>query len=345
MGARDDPGGWRRLTRGAPLAVLLAAGLLIAYELLAELELIAVAMLMALVLRSIARVPKMFGAPPWAAATITLGVVGAAGAVFWLVMLPSFLRQAQTLVLAAPAYLDSLSELSARLHDRARFVPDLSTDVGRLRDLLSPMLDSLPLLLTNLTYVTLQAIATVVMALYMAYDPGPLVSGALRLVPVDNRRDVKGLLRNLEVRLRGWVLGTGIAMLVVGGLAGLGLWVLGAPLPLLFGVTAGLLEIVPYFGPVVGALLPTLVALALSPVEALLVAGLFLLIHLLDANLIQPQVMGRQVHLHSVVVIIAFLFLGKLLGFVGLLLAVPAAAFLATLADEMISRSPAYKER
>ncbi len=54
---------------------------------------------------------------------------------------------------------------------------------------------------------------------------------------------------------------------------------------------------------------------------------------------------GRQVHLHPVVVIIAFLFLGKLLGFAGLLLAVPAAAFLATLADEMISRSPAYKER
>lgn len=107
-GSRDDPGGWRRLTRGAPLAVLLAAGLLIAYELLAELQLIAVAMLMALVLRSVARVPKMFGAPPWAAATITLGVVGAAGAFFWLLVLPNFLQQAQTLVLAAPAYMDSL---------------------------------------------------------------------------------------------------------------------------------------------------------------------------------------------------------------------------------------------
>lgn len=134
-------------------------------------------------------------------------------------------------------------------------------------------------------------------------------------------------------------------MLVVGGLAGLGLWILDAPLPLLFGVTAGILEMVSYFGPVVGALLPTLVALAISPVEALLVAGPFLLIHLLDDNLIQPQVIGRQVHLHPVGVIIAFLFLGNLLGFAGLLLAVLAAAFLATLADEIISRSPAYKER
>lgn len=134
-------------------------------------------------------------------------------------------------------------------------------------------------------------------------------------------------------------------MLVVGGLAGLGLWILDAPLPLLFGVTAGILEMVSYFGPVVGALLTTLVALAISPVEALLVAGPFLLIHLLDDNLIQPQVIGWQLHLHPVGVIIAFLFPGNLLGFVGLLLAVPAAAFLATLADEIISRSPAYKER
>jgi predicted PurR-regulated permease PerM len=63
-----------------------------------------------------------------------------------------------------------------------------------------------------------------------------------------------------------------------------------------------------------------------------------------DANLIQPQILGRHVRLHPVVVIVSFLFLGDLLGFVGLLLAIPVAAFLASLVDAIVSKSSAYGE-
>jgi predicted PurR-regulated permease PerM len=134
-------------------------------------------------------------------------------------------------------------------------------------------------------------------------------------------------------------------MLLVGGGAGLGLWIIGIPLAFSFGLLAGLLEIIPYFGPVAGALLPTLVAFTISPFKALLVVGLFVLLHLVDANIIQPQILGRHVRLHPVVVIVSFLFLGDLLGFVGLLLAMPVTAFLAALVDTFISKSPAYGER
>lgn len=344
MESRDEPGGWRNLTRGAPLAVLLAAGLLIAYKLLPDLELIAIAMLIALVLRSIAHEARRLGAPPWAAAIITLGVIGAAAAFLWFVVLAHVIQQAQMLAAAAPKYLRSLSDLSAQVHSSVGFVPNLSPSVGRLENIFSSLFNSLPLLVGKLTHVTLGAIATVVMALYMTYDPGSLISGFLRLVPTHSREGVKELMDNLGVRLRGWILGTGTAMLVVGGTAGLGLWILGAPLPFLSGFIAGLLEIIPYFGPVVGALLSTLITLAVSPIKALLVVGLFVLIHLADAYFVQPQIMGWRVRLHPVVVIIAFLCLGDLLGFAGLLLAVPTAAFLATLVDEIVSKSPAHKE-
>jgi len=91
--------------------------------------------------------------------------------------------------------------------------------------------------------------------------------------------------------------------------------------------------------------LPILVALTVSPIKALLAVGLFVLLHLLDANLIQPQILGRYVRLHPVVVIISFLFLSELLGFVGLLLAIPVMAFLAALVDALISTSRAYNEK
>jgi predicted PurR-regulated permease PerM len=344
---RDESGGRRQLiVYGVLLAVSLAVALLIAYELLPDLELVVIAVLIAVILRSIARMVRRIGAPPWMAPILTLVAIGVIGAFLWLVVLPGFLRQAQTFASAVPGYLEEFSGLSDRLPGGvAPYIPDLSQSLAQgLRDSLSPALSSVPQFLTGLTDVTIRAIIAVVLALYMAHDPNSLVSGILRLVPDRRREDAKELIQDFEVRLRGWVVGTALAMLIVGTGAGLGLWIIGVPLAASFGFLAGLLEIIPYFGPVAGALLPILVALTISPVKALLVVGLFVLLHLVDANLIQPQILGRHVRLHPVVVIVSFLFLGDLLGFVGLLLAIPVTAFLASLVDVIVAKSPAYGE-
>lgn len=86
----------------------------------------------------------------------------------------------------------------------------------------------------------------------------------------------------------------------------------------------------------VAATLPLLVALTISPVKALLVVVLFLIVDQLDGQLIQPLVMGHQVRLHPAVVLISFLALGSLLGLAGVVLAVPAAAFVAVLLEETV---------
>jgi predicted PurR-regulated permease PerM len=216
--------------------------------------------------------------------------------------------------------------------------------VEQLGNLVSSEISSLPHLLSSLTDMTFRMIIIVVLAAYMAFDPGSLISGTLRLVPDKWREDAQDLIQRLEERLRGWIVGTLVAVIIVGGGATLGLWIIGVPLALPLGILAGLLEIVPYFGPFAGALLPTLVALTVSPFKALLVVGLFVLLHLLDANLIQPQIMARYVRLHPVVVIVSFLFLSDLLGVAGVILAIPVAAFLAILADKIISKSSAYKD-
>ena len=329
---------------GLSLAVLFAVGLLVAYELLPDLELVAIAALVALALRSVVHAVKRLGAPPWVAAIVTAGLIGALGAFLWLVVVPGFVQQAQSLISNMPGYLDTLADLSSQLSSSTGFVPDISQDVEQLGNLVSSEVSSLPHLLSSLTDVTFRLIIIVVLAVYMAFDPGSLISGTLRLVPDKWREDVNDLIQRLEERLRGWIVGTLVAVFIVGGGAALGLWIIGVPLALPLGILAGLLEIVPYFGPFAGALLPTLVALTVSPVTALLVVGLFVLLHLLDANLIQPQIMARYVRLHPVAVIVSFLFLSDLLGVAGAVLAIPVATFLAILADKIISKSPAYKE-
>jgi predicted PurR-regulated permease PerM len=128
--------------------------------------------------------------------------------------------------------------------------------------------------------------------------------------------------------------------LFVGGGGAVGLWFLGVPLPVTFGLIAGILNIVPYLGSIVGSLLPALVALTISPFKALLVLLLFAALNQVDGNLLRPLVMGRVVRLQPATMLISLLVLGSLLGVVGLLLAVPAAVVVATLIDELSPEEP-----
>jgi predicted PurR-regulated permease PerM len=174
----------------------------------------------------------------------------------------------------------------------------------------------------------------------MSFDPGPLVRGALRLVPLEKRPRVKRFLRTFEVRLRGWIVGQAIVALFVGIGGGVGLWIIGVPLYISFGIIAGVLNVVPYLGSIVGAMLPALLALTISPMKAVLVVLLFVALNQVEGYILQPMVMGREVKLHPAMVIVSFLIFGALLGVVGVLLAVPAAVLCATLLDEWFPDEP-----
>jgi predicted PurR-regulated permease PerM len=102
-----------------------------------------------------------------------------------------------------------------------------------------------------------------------------------------------------------------------------------------FAVLTGVLEIVPFFGPILAAIPPTLAAFADSPTKALVVVVIYVAIHQIEAHLISPMVMARSVQLHPVMVILAVLAMGDLLGFAGVVLAVPTAVVITVLLDEL----------
>ncbi len=330
---RNESAWYERLTNGAPLSVLVAAGLFILYRLLPVLELVAVAMLVALVLRTIVSGMERARMPTWMAGTALLIGLGAFVALLWLVVIPHVVQEARLLTAALPTYANALADLT----DKIGLVPDRSELAGRLRDLFSRLAGTLPSLATSLATLTGAIVAVLFMALYMSVDPGPLISGALRLVPRERRARAREVLRLIGIRLRGWIVGTTIVSLFIGGGGGLGLWILGAPLPIAFGLLAGVLNVVPYLGSTVGALLPALLALTISPIKALSVIVLFVILNQVEGNLLQPLVMGREVQLHPALVIFSFLIMGALLGMVGLLLAVPAAVVVKTLVEELSS--------
>ena len=275
-----------------------------------------------MILRTLLRWLQKLVKQRWAAVLILVGLIGGFSVFLVAFIFPSLLRETQQLLVALPNYFNSLIELSVKLHRSFSIVPDLSQGLTQFRNFADQFLLSFPLLIGQTFGATIEIVATLILALYMAYDPSTLIASIFRLVPRQNHQQFNRLLKAIGVRLRGWIFGTGIAMLFLGLGATIGLWALG----------------IPHFGSIAGTFLPALVALTFSPWKFLFVLLLFLVLNQIDAHLVQPLVMGKQVDLHPVVIILVFLVMGKLLGLIGIVLAVPTAAVLVTLIDEFVPK-------
>ena len=171
--------------------------------------------------------------------------------------------------------------------------------------------------------VAANALALLVLGIYFAADPGLYRRGALRLTPAAWRGRVAATLDAAAAALHRWLGGAVIAMLAVGCLTGLGLWALDVPFALSLAVIAGLLEFVPFIGPIVAAIPAVLVGFAHSPTTALYVALLYLAIQQLEGYLVTPLVQRWAVSLPPAAAVLAVLFAGVLIGIPGLLFAVP----------------------
>jgi predicted PurR-regulated permease PerM len=101
------------------------------------------------------------------------------------------------------------------------------------------------------------------------------------------------------------------------------LWLIGVPLALTLGIIAGILEMLPYIGPWLSAVPAVLVALLLSPWHVLMVLALYLGLHILEGYILLPLVQRRAVQLPPALTLLAQVFLGELLGVMGLFVAAP----------------------
>ncbi len=134
----------------------------------------------------------------------------------------------------------------------------------------------------------------------------------------------------------GYVRGQLLFSAIMGASAGVGLWLFGVlgifpdgrTYAFAFGLFFGLMELVPYVGPVLGAMPPVLVALVQDPLTGLWVALLFVALQQLEGHVVAPNVFGRTLRLNPLLVILALLLGGQMYGFVGALVALPIAAVL-----------------
>lgn len=142
---------------------------------------------------------------------------------------------------------------------------------------------------------------------------------------------------DIEVRIGAWARGQIILMIIIGIMVYIGLTILGIDYALPLAVFAGLLEIVPMIGPIIGAVPAVLVAFMISPLHALFVAILYFVIQLLENHLIVPLVMKKTVGFSPIIIILAFLVGTRFGGPVGAILALPVVLVVPVIIQHVIA--------
>jgi len=172
----------------------------------------------------------------------------------------------------------------------------------------------------------------VVISIYMLLDMPRLSRAVDRRFPPHPGSEP--LIARMERALAGYVKGQVLLSLIIGTSAGLGMWVLGIlgwvpradRYALLFGSWVGLMELIPYLGPWLGAVPPVVYALVVHPISALWVGILFLVIHQVEGHVVVPNVMGSALRLHPLLVIFGLLAGGEIYGLPGVFVALPLLA-------------------
>ena len=208
------------------------------------------------------------------------------------------------------------------------------------RDRFADQLDTARELLLQVFHVGLIVVLAPIIAFYLLVDL-PRVRLVFRgLVPVAARGDAIVVARRLSQAIGGYFRGQIGVALVVGVMSSVGMFAIDLPFWLIVGMVAGLFNMIPLIGPWVGAVPGIVIALTTGGGidKAIAVAVVMAVVQQIDNHFISPLVMQRAVKLHPAVVMLALLAGGTLMGFFGLLLAVPTTAVLKIIAGHIWHR-------
>lgn len=175
-----------------------------------------------------------------------------------------------------------------------------------------------------------------VIAYYFIIDAGFFKSLMLSLSPRKWRNGIIVTFKEISSILSNFIQGQLLVALIIGALEMAGLSIVKVKYPLVLGLVGGIANVIPYFGPVIGAVPAVAVALIESPVKALWTLLVFVIAQQIDNTLISPKIIEGRLGMHPVATILIVLIGGEFFGISGMLLAVPVAAIIKVLAKRAV---------
>lgn len=312
-------------------AFVIVAILLVVFEAQALFVLFA-GVLLAIFLKTVADALVRFSRMPYKLAVLEIVLV-LVGATVGLVISagPTLAQQATNLLQALPVALHTAESYVTRYLGDGAFgtshPPSELLPAGR--EILAGARGAV----TGSVEVVAALVVIAFMGFYGALSPKSYARIALAVLPSEHRPRANQVLSECVRRLGRWLLGRAVAMAFVGVTTCIGLWALHLPLALVLGVLAGALTFIEFFGPIVSAFPPLLIALAASPPKALWVLVLFVGIHLVDGYVLTPFIARRAVNFPPAYTLSLQALFGALFGVVGLSFATPTGIVAVTLVE------------
>ncbi len=261
-----------------------------------------------------------------------IGTVVALGGLLAL-LVPPVVEQTRQLVDFLPSYItkweQGIDHFMGRFPAmRSVWKPGQHQFLHAVYDWLSSTVNDLAPRVFSVVQALIELFAVFVMSIYLALQPGIYREWLIALCPPVHRDLVRDVLRDLADTLRSYIVAQLTTMSVLAALTALGLYLLDVPYWLTFGIFTGLVAIVPFFGTLLSTTVPALFVLS-GPnggTHALYVIFLGVIVHLIEGNIVSPLVMSKQIELPPVLTIMSVLVIGKLLGPLGLVIALPTLA-------------------
>jgi len=260
------------------------------------------------------------------------------GFLFYL-LIPQLIEQVKDFYTNAPSIFSRLSETFSGIrnfmqnHNLAFDWNTLLNDMANIFSFSSGRIFSTT---ANVFSWFVSVVVVLSLTFYLAVKKDGMKLFIQSLVPLHHQDYVISLTERMEAKIGKWMQGQLFLMLTIFVLDFIVLWAMGIPYALTIALIGGILEVVPYLGPILGAIPAVMMGFLISPAKGLLILLFYIVIQQIEGHLIVPQVMRKAVGINPIAIILALLVGTKLGGMMGAVLAVPLVAALSVLAKDLI---------
>ena len=262
---------------------------------------------------------------------------------FMVLVVPLVADQAMALARNVPEYYENLR--GAMLETRSRIITNLAlrlpaspaffqTEEPTAEQTLNQVGQTYAVFFIVLK-VFLGAVSVLLVGFYWALEGDRVVQKLLRFVPPPQRGGVRKFFQQAEWKLGGFIRGQGILSVTVGAAALIAYSLIGLPYAFVLAVIAGIFELVPFFGPVLGAIPALLVSLSFDPATAVWVVIATVVIQFVENSLLVPRIMNHSMGVNPIVTLLSLVTFSSALGFAGAVLSLPFSAVIQLILDRL----------
>lgn len=254
-------------------------------------------------------------------------------------IIPPLVRQSQEIADQAPAWIEQFQESAEELR-LIEFIPRLIEFLFAEVERIATALVGVPVVIARVVF---DLFLILVVSIYTLLEGSSIKRFIKSLFPDNLSEQVVSVLDKMLRAMGGFVQTVAIDAIVIGILTYIGLLIIGVDFPLVLGLFAGMMEVIPYLGPIIAAIPILIVALIDSPTTALITLAFLIVLQQFESYVLLPNVMRTQTKVSPLAVVLALIVGGALGGLIGVLVALPLVAALRVFVIEVVA--PAIRQR